>query len=64
MATFPDGRLKRGRASLIGGAAVGVCVLALWLGIGHELGVNGVGVGVLGAIVATGIAGWIRAADL
>ena len=64
MATFPDGRIKKGRASLVGGVAVGVCVLALWLGIGHELGVDGVGASVLGAVVAAGIAGWIRVADL
>ena len=64
MATFPDGRIKKGRASLVGGVAVGVCVLALWLGIEHELGVDGVGMSVLGAVVAAGIAGWIRVADL
>ncbi len=64
MATFPDGRIKKGRASLVGGVAVGVCVLALWLGIEHELGVDGVGTSVLGAVVAAGIAGWIRVADL
>ena len=64
VARFPTGKIKRGRASLIGGAAVGVCVLALWLGIEHELGVGGVGPSVLGVLVAVGVGGWIRAADL
>jgi len=63
-ASFPAGKIKRGRASLIGGAAVGVCVLALWLGIEHELGVDGVGPSVLGVLVAIGVGGWIRVADL
>jgi hypothetical protein len=64
VATLPGGKIKRGRASLIGGAAVGVCVLALWLGIEHELGMGGVGLSALGVLVAVGVGGWIRAADL
>ena len=64
VASFPARKIKRGRASLIGGAAVAVCVLALWLGIEHELGVGGVGLSVLGVLVAVGLGGWIRAADL
>jgi hypothetical protein len=40
---LPAAKIKRGRASVIGDAAVAICVLALWLGIEHELGVGGVG---------------------
>ena len=64
MATVQRSGIKRGRASLIGGIAVGLCVLALWLGIEHELRVGGVAVSVLGAVVAACAAAWIRIADL
>ncbi|HEX5327994.1 MAG TPA: hypothetical protein VFW75_15105 [Acetobacteraceae bacterium] len=64
MASFPEGRIKKGPASLVGGIAVGVCVLALWLAIEHQLGIDGVGPSILGALVAAGIAAWIRVADL
>ncbi len=64
MATFPAGRIKRGRASLIGGVAVGICVLGLWLGAEHELGVFTPGASVLGVLVAGAVGSWIRLADL
>ncbi|HSU06989.1 MAG TPA: hypothetical protein VLI93_15600 [Acetobacteraceae bacterium] len=64
MAMLPASGIKRGRASLIGGIAVGICVLGLWLGIAHELGYDGVVVGMAGAVVAACIAAWIRIADL
>lgn len=57
-------RLKRGRASLIGGFAVGLCVLALWLGGMHELGVTSLGATLLGVLLAAAVAAWVRIADL
>lgn len=57
-------RLKRGRASLIGGFAVGLCVFALWVGGMHELHETGVGASLLGVLLAAAIAAWVRFADL
>jgi hypothetical protein len=56
--------IKRGRASLIGGVAVGVAVLGLWLALARELGVAGEAVDTAGVLVSAGIAAWIRLADL
>jgi hypothetical protein len=57
-------RIKQGKASLIGGVAVGVAVLVLWLAIAHELAADGI-VGIAtGVLVASGVAVWIRLADL
>ncbi|MDE2005442.1 MAG: hypothetical protein KGI51_02650 [Rhodospirillales bacterium] len=61
---FPEGRIKRGRASLIGGIATGVCVLAIWLAGAASLGLGGVGAMVSGAAIAVAIAAWVRMADL
>ena len=57
-------RIKQGKASLVGGIAVGVAVLVLWLAIAHELSADSVAVVVAGVLVASGIATWIRVADL
>ena len=57
-------RIKQGKASLIGGIAVGFAALALWIAIAHELGVDTIPTLVAGALVAAGIAAWIRVADL
>ena len=57
-------RVKTGKASLIGGIAVGVAVLVLWSAIAHELGADSVPVLGAGLLVAAGIAAWIRVADL
>ena len=35
-------RIKQGKASLIGGIAVGIAVLVLWVAIAHELAADGV----------------------
>ena len=59
-----SGRIKQGRASLIGGIAVGVAVLVLWTAIAHELAADSAAILVLGLLVAGGIATWIRVADL
>ncbi len=57
-------RIKQGKASLIGGVAVGVAALVLWTAIAHELAADSVPVLVVGVLVAAGIAAWIRVADL
>ncbi|MGH7043159.1 MAG: hypothetical protein ACREFY_13660 [Acetobacteraceae bacterium] len=63
-APFPPGRIKRGQASLIGGIATGVCVLALWLAAAASLGLSGPAATVAGLVVAGAIAAWVRLADL
>ena len=64
MAARLQGELKRGRASRIGGIAVGVGVFALWVALARDLGAGGSGAIVAGAVVAVAVAGWIRIADL
>ena len=56
--------IKQGKASLVGGIAVGVAVLVLWTAVAHEFALNGAVVVVLGVLVAIGVAAWIRVADL
>jgi hypothetical protein len=60
----PKGELKKGRASLIGGIAVGLGVFALWVALARDLGAAGTWPLVAGLLVATGIGTWIRLADL
>jgi hypothetical protein len=57
-------RIKQGKASLIGGIAVGVAAFVLWGLIAHELAADSVPVLGVGVLVAAGIAAWIRVADL
>lgn len=57
-------RIKQGKASLIGGIAVGVAVFVLWTAITHELAFDNLPVLIIGALIAAGIASWIRLADL
>ncbi len=57
-------RIKQGKASLIGGIAVGIAVLVLWTALAHELAVDSIPTIVAGLLVAAGIATWIRVADL
>ena len=57
-------RIKRGRASLIGGLATGACVLTLWLAGAASLGLGGAGTSLAGLMVAAAVAAWIRLADL
>jgi hypothetical protein len=56
--------IKPGKASLIGGIAVGAAVAVLWSAIAHELAADSVPVLIAGLLVAAGIATWIRVADL
>jgi hypothetical protein len=64
MAARVQGKIKPGRASLIGGIAVGVAVFVLWVALAHDLGVVSAWPAVAGLVVASGIATWIRIADL
>ena len=57
-------RIKTGKASLIGGIAVGFASLAIWIGVTRELGYYGVLPIALGVLVSAGVATWIRVADL
>jgi hypothetical protein len=64
-ATSPlQGEIKKGRASLVGGIAVGLAVMALWWALANDLGFSGLAPLLLGAGVATAIAAYIRIADL
>jgi hypothetical protein len=65
-ATAPQlqGEIKKGRASLVGGIAVGVAVMALWWALARDLGFAGLAPLVPGACVAAVIAAYIRIADL
>jgi uncharacterized membrane protein YkvI len=64
MAAQLQGKIKPGRASLIGGIAVGVAVFVLWVALARDLGAVSAWPLVAGLAVASGIAAWIRIADL
>jgi hypothetical protein len=57
-------RIKTGKASLIGGIAVGIASLVIWVGVTRELGFSGFAVLGLGVLMSAGVATWIRVADL
>jgi hypothetical protein len=57
-------RIKQGKASLVGGIAVGIAVLVLWSAIAHELAADSVATIAVGVLAAAGVATWIRRADL
>lgn len=58
------GALKKGRASLIGGIAVGIGVFGLWVLLARDLGAGGAVSLAAGLLVAAGVGTWIRVADL
>jgi len=60
----PQGRIKTGKASLVGGIAVGIAAFALWAAITRELGLDTIGWTAAGLVVAAGVGAWIRIADL
>jgi hypothetical protein len=62
--TAPRAHIKPGKASLIGGIAVGIASLVLWAAVAHELGADTVPWLAAGVVVAVAIATWIRVADL
>lgn len=59
-----QGEIKKGRASLVGGVAVGIAVMVLWWALVRELGEVTPTVLAAGAVVASVIAAYIRIADL
>ena len=58
------GQIKKSRASLIGGCAVAVGVLVLWVAILRDIGAMGAGSVTLGLIVSALVGLWIWKADL
>jgi hypothetical protein len=60
----PRGRIKTGKASLVGGIAVAIAAFALWTVITRELGADSTPWLVLGLAVSAGVGAWIRIADL
>jgi len=54
----------RGRASLVGGAVVGLAVLALWVLLARDIAPGDPWAILPGAIVAIAVGIWIRVADL
>lgn len=64
LAPLDDGQIKKSRASLVGGIAVAIGVLVLWLAIAAEIGMAGGGATALGAMVAALVGLWIWRADL
>jgi hypothetical protein len=58
------GRIKKSRASLIGGIAVGIGVFVLWTAITRDLAVAGNGMLLLGIAVSLLVGLWIWRADL
>jgi hypothetical protein len=59
-----QGEIKKGRASLVGGIAVGAAVFALWFVLARDLGHSGIGALLPGAAIAIAVAAYIRIADL
>jgi len=58
------GGIKTSRASLIGGIAVAIGVMVLWLALAGDLGFGGFAPAALGAMVSTLTGLWIWRADL
>lgn len=58
------GQIKKSRASLVGGMAVALGVIVLWVAILRDLQAMGAGPVALGVIVAGLIGLWIWRADL
>jgi hypothetical protein len=58
------GRIKKSRASLVGGIAVGIGVFVLWAAIARDLGADGAGPLLLGGVAGTAVGLWIWRADL
>ncbi|MBL6459240.1 hypothetical protein JMJ55_28360 [Belnapia sp. T6] len=58
------GQIKKSRASLVGGIAVGIGVFVLWAAIAKELGAGGAGPLFGGALVGLLVGLWIWKADL
>ncbi len=57
-------RINPGKASLVGGIAVGIASMVLWAAVTHELGFGGLVTLGVGLLVSAAVAAWTRAADL
>jgi len=64
MSASPPARIKQGKASLIGGIAVGFASFVLWAGAADQFGAATPAWLAVGVVVSAGIAAWIRVADL
>ena len=62
--TVSGKRVTSGKASLIGGIAVGGASFVLWAAIARDLGAGSLPVMAAGLVVSAAIATWIRLADL
>jgi uncharacterized membrane protein YkvI len=60
----PPGRIKSGKASLIGGIVVGIASFVLWAAVARDVGAFTVPWLAAGLVAAAGIGAWIRIADL
>jgi hypothetical protein len=57
-------RISPGKASLVGGIAVGIASMVLWVAVTHELGFGGLVTLGVGLLVCAAVATWTRVADL
>jgi hypothetical protein len=57
-------RINPGKASLVGGIAVGIASMVLWVAVTHELGFGGPVILGVGLLVCAAVAVWTRVADL
>lgn len=64
LAPLDGGAIKQSRASLVGGIAVAVGVMALWVAILRDIGADGTAPVLLGAVVSGLVGLWIWRADL
>jgi hypothetical protein len=56
--------INPGKASLMGGIAVGFASMVLWVAVTHELGFGGPVTWGVGLLVSAIVAAWTRLADL
>ena len=57
-------RINPSKASLVGGIAVGIASMVLWLAVTRELGFGGALTLAAGLVVSVMVAVWTRIADL
>ena len=61
---MPRARIKPEKASLIGGIAVGIASMVLWVAVTREFGFDGTVTFGIGLLVCAAVATWIWVADL
>lgn len=64
LSPLDGGTIKQSRASLVGGIAVAIGVMALWVVILRDLGLGGTPAMLAGGVVSCLIGLWIWRADL